>query len=182
MDSRHILDTDWSEHLVQFVSGTPCVVERMNEFDIIRSRFVIKDEDYENMTVEELLERYVNRALKAIGDELGPNPIVTRPDRDDIPGRLVSVTDVTGRVPVRIAARYSIDLGGTEIEFSTWASKMRHVQFPTDCPTINLPKYIAKVKMTSDTWFSQTYKPNWWFRLWQRLFLGWTWEDINEDS
>ena len=23
-------------------------------------------------------------------------------------------------------------------------------------------------------------KPNWWFRLWQRLLLGWTWEDVDE--
>jgi hypothetical protein len=51
-----------------------------------------------------------------------------------------------------------------------------------DHGTIKLPKYVAELHICPGTHFSQTSKPNCWVRFWQRLLLGWRWEDINEDA
>jgi len=48
---------------------------------------------------------------------------------------------------------------------------------------ITLPKAKSTLKINEDLKISFIEKmPNWWFRLWLRLFLGWKWEKLGNNQ
>lgn len=48
---------------------------------------------------------------------------------------------------------------------------------------IFIPKYKSTLKINTDLQISfLKEKPNWWFRIWQKLFLGFEWEDYFNES
>lgn len=38
-------------------------------------------------------------------------------------------------------------------------------------------KTVGYYEVVKNTRFYTTSRPNWWFRLWTRLLLGWVWRD-----
>lgn len=41
-------------------------------------------------------------------------------------------------------------------------------------------KIAVRLKLSSGIAIGTTERPNWWFRLWQYLLLGWRWEKAGE--
>jgi len=52
------------------------------------------------------------------------------------------------------------------------------VEIPVEVPVeefVNLNKY--RLYITQEFMVYHSYKPNWWIRMWQKLILGFRWED-----
>jgi len=47
--------------------------------------------------------------------------------------------------------------------------------------SINWPRPICELEIVKPNMFTIQFtvkKPNWWYRMWYKLLLGWTWKDL----